>query len=407
MWPVSTMQYSSGRQLLQIPGPTNVPDRVLRAMARPTIDHRGPEFGQMAQDVLEGLKEIFKTRSKVIVFPSSGTGAWEAALVNTLSPGDRILMFETGQFAILWSQVASKLGLDVDLVPGDWRHGVDPQIVEARLADDHDHKIKAVCVVHNETSTGVTSRVGEVRKAMDRMAHPGLLLVDVISSLGSIDFRHDEWSVDVTICCSQKGLLLPPGLGFNAISERALAASKSARLPRAYWDWAPMLSQNVNGFFPYTPATNLLYGLVESLQMLREEGLENVFARHRRHGEATRRAARAWGLEVVAVEPAEYSHSLTALFTPAGHSADEFRQVVLDHFNMPLGTGLGRLQNKIFRIGHLGDFNDLMLAGTLSGVEMGLELAGVPHQKGGVAAALDYLTHERNRKARVPAQTVV
>jgi alanine-glyoxylate transaminase / serine-glyoxylate transaminase / serine-pyruvate transaminase len=386
------MQYSSGRQLLQIPGPTNVPERVLRAMARPTIDHRGPEFGRMAQDVLEGLKEVFKTRSKVIVFPSSGTGAWEAALVNTLSPGDRVLMFETGHFAILWSQVASKLGLDVDMVPGDWRHGVDPQIVENRLADDRDHRIKAVCVVHNETSTGVTSRVGEVRKAMDRAGHPALLLVDVISSLGSIDFRHDEWSVDVTICCSQKGLLLPPGLGFNAISEKALAASKSAKLPKAYWEWGPMLTQNVNGFFPYTPATNLLYGLVESLQMLREEGLENVFARHKRHSEATRRAARTWGLEIVAVEPAEYSHSLTALFTPAGHSADEFRQVVIDHFNMPLGTGLGRLQNKVFRIGHLGDFNDLMLAGTLSGVEMGLELAGVPHQKGGVAAALDYLT---------------
>ena len=301
-------------------------------------------------------------------------------------------MFETGQFAILWSQVASKLGLDVDLVPGDWRHGVDPQIVEARLADDRDQKIKAVCVVHNETSTGVTSRVGEVRKAMDRAAHPALLLVDVISSLGSIDFRHDEWSVDVTICCSQKGLLLPPGLGFNAISDKALAASKSAKLPKAYWEWGPMLTQNVNGFFPYTPATNLLYGLVESLQMLREEGLENVFARHKRHSEATRRAARAWGLEIVALDSAEYSHSLTALFTPAGHPADEFRQVVLDHFNMPLGTGLGCLQNKVFRIGHLGDFNDLMLAGTLSGVEMGLELAGMPHQKGGVAAALDYLT---------------
>src|SRR5207249_7831915 len=290
--------------------------------------------------------------------------------------------FDIGQFSVLWIQVASKLGLDVVTVPGDWRHGVDSQIVEEKLAEDREHKIKAVCAVHNETSTGVTSRVGEVRKAMDRARHPALLLVDTISSLGSIDFRQDEWGVDVTIGCSQKGLLLPPGLGFNAISEKALAASKSSRLPKSYWEWAPILSQNTNGFFPYTPATNLLYGLKESLQMLREEGLDNVFARHRRHGEATRRAAEVWGLETVALDPKEYSHSVTALFTPSGYSAEEFRRVVLDHFNMPLGTGLGRLQGKIFRIGHLGDFNDLMLAGTLSGVEMGLSLAGIPHKKG-------------------------
>ncbi len=386
-----TIKYPSGRQFLQIPGPTNVPDRVLRAIARPTIDHRGPEFSRMIAEVLEGLRDIFKTSSHVVIFPSSGTGAWEASLVNTLSAGDKVLMFDIGHFSALWGQVASKLGLDVHVAQDDWRRGVDPQVVETELSKDREHKIKAVCVVHNETSTGVTTRVREIRKAMDRAGHPALLLVDTISSLGSIDFRHDEWGVDVTIGCSQKGLLLPPGLGFNAISEKALSASKSARFPKSYWDWAPILSQNANGFFPYTPATNLLYGLRESLQMLAEEGLANVFARHRRHGEATRRAAEAWGLETVAVDPKEYSHSVTALYTPAGHSADGFRKVVLDHFNMPLGTGLGRLQDKIFRIGHLGDFNDLMLAGTLSGVEMGLDLAGVPHRKGGVAAALDYL----------------
>jgi alanine-glyoxylate transaminase / serine-glyoxylate transaminase / serine-pyruvate transaminase len=392
MTQVFAMTYSSGRQFVQIPGPTNVPDRVLRAIARATIDHRSPEFSRLTHEVLEGMREVFKTSSDVIIFPSSGTGAWEAALVNTLSPGDKVLMFDIGQFAVLWSQVASKLGLEVTMVPGDWRHGVDPKIVESTLSEDRDHKIKAICVVQNETSTGVTSRVGNIRQAMDRARHPALLLVDTISSLGSIDFRHDEWGVDVTIACSQKGLMLPPGLSFNAISQKALAASKSARLPRSYWDWPAMLSQNASGFFPYTPATNLLYGLKESLQMLGEEGLDNVFARHKRHAEATRRAARTWSLEVVALDPAEFSASLTALYTPAGHSADEFRKVVLDHFNMPLGTGLGRLQNKVFRIGHLGDFNDLMLAGTLSGVEMGLTLAGVPHQKGGVAAALDYLT---------------
>jgi alanine-glyoxylate transaminase / serine-glyoxylate transaminase / serine-pyruvate transaminase len=386
-----TIRYSSGRQFVQIPGPTNVPDRVLRAISRPTIDHRGPEFSRMTAEVIEGLKEIFKTSSEVVIFPSSGTGAWEASLVNTLSPGDKILMFDIGHFSTLWAQVASKLGLEVQIAQNDWRHGVDPQVVEAELSEDRDHNIKAVCVVHNETSTGITSRVREVRKAIDRARHPALLLVDTISSLGSIDFRQDEWGVDVTIGCSQKGLLLPPGLGFNAIGERALAASKSSRFPKSYWDWAPILSQNTNGFFPYTPATNLLYGLKESLQMLREEGLDNVFARHRRHGEATRRAAEVWGLETVALDPKEFSHSVTALYTPSGYPADEFRKVVLDHFNMPLGTGLGRLQGKIFRIGHLGDFNDLMLAGTLSGIEMGLALAGIPHQKGGVAAALDYL----------------
>jgi len=379
-----------------------VPERVLRAISRPTIDHRGPEFAVLGLEVLEGLKEVFKTKSKIVIFPSSGSGAWEGALVNTLSPGDKVLMFNIGQFAALWIEVAQKLGLDVDVVEGDWRHGVDPNIVEAKLSEDRDHKIKAVGVVHNETSTGVTSRVGAVREAMNRTRHPALLLVDTISSLGSIDYRHDEWEVDVAIGGSQKGLMLPPGLGFNALSPKALAASKTARLPKAYWDWQPMLSQNANGFFPYTPATNLLYGLKESLEMLREEGLENVFKRHTRHGEATRRAAQAWGLEVVALDPREYCGSVTAIFTPNGHSADNLRKVVLEQFNMPLGTGLGRLANKVFRIGHLADFNDLMLAGTLSGVEMGLDLAGIPHAKGGVAVALDFLTQSAKESRQQP-----
>jgi alanine-glyoxylate transaminase/serine-glyoxylate transaminase/serine-pyruvate transaminase len=386
------MPYSSGRQFVQLPGPTNVPERVLRAMSRPTIDHRGPEFGRLGLEVLEGMKEIFQTSGKVVIYPSSGSGAWEGALTNTLSPGDKVLMFDIGQFSSLWIQVAVKLGLDVDVVQNDWRHGIDPQVVEAKLRDDRDHKIKAVGVVQNETSSGVTSRVREVREAMNRVQHPALLLVDAISSLGCIDYRHDEWEVDVTIAGSQKGLMLPPGLGFNAMSKKALAASKSAKLPRSYWDWEPMLAQNATGFFPYTPATNLLYGLRESLQMLREEGLQNVFTRHQRHGEATRRAVRAWNLENVALDPKEYSNSVTAVYTPSGHSADELRKVILERFNMPLGTGLGKLQNKVFRIGHMGDFNDLMLAGALSGVEMGLDIAGVPHRKGGVAAALDYLT---------------
>jgi len=389
----SSTSYSSGRQFVQIPGPTNVPDRVLRAMSQPTIDHRGPEFALLGLEVLEGIKEVFQTSGKVVIYPSSGSGAWEGSLTNTLSPGDKILMFDIGQFAAQWIQVAIKLGLDVDIVQTDWRHGVDPKVVETKLGEDRDHKIKAVGVVHNETSSGVTSSVSAVRAAMDRAQHPALLLVDVISSLGSIDFRQDEWRVDVAIGGSQKGLLLPPGLGFNAISDKALAASKSARLPKAYWDWEAMLAQNTSGFFPYTPATNLLYGLQESLRMLREEGLQNVFARHTRHGEATRRAVKTWGLENVPLEPKEYSNSVTAIYVPAGHSADRLRKVILEQFNMPLGTGLGKFQDKVFRIGHLGDFNDLMLAGTLSGVEMGMELAGVPHRKGGVAAALDFLTN--------------
>jgi len=385
------MDFKSGRHFLQIPGPTNVPDRVLRALARPTIDHRGPEFSRLAREVLEGLKQVFKTTGSVVIYPSSGTGAWEAALLNTLSPGDRVLMFETGHFATLWRNLAARLGLEVDFVPGDWRHGVDPAVVEAKLAEDRGRAFKAVAVVHNETSTGVTSRVAEIRRAIDRVGHPALFMVDTISSLASMDYRQDEWGVDVTVCCSQKGLMLPPGLGFNAISGKAQAASKSARLPRSYWEWEAMLGSNKAGFFPYTPATNLLYGLRESLQMLMEEGLENVFARHDRLAEATRRAVRAWNLEVLCLNPQENSSSVTAVLMPAGHNADAFRKLVLGKFNMSLGNGLGKLQGKVFRIGHLGDFNDLMLAGTLSGLEMGLALAGVPFTKGGVLAALDYL----------------
>lgn len=386
------MAHLAGRHFLQIPGPTNVPDRVLRAIDRPTIDHRGPEFQRLGFEVLSGMKQVFKTQGAVVIFPASGTGAWEAALVNTLSPGDKVLMFETGQFATLWFNMANKLGLVPEFIKGDWRHGADPAAIEARLAGDRKHEIKAVCVVHNETSTGVTTRVGEVRKAIDRARHPALFMVDTISSLASIDYRHDEWGVDVTVAGSQKGLMLPPGLSFNAVSEKALATSKSARLPRSYWSWDEMLASNKNGFFPYTPATNLLYGLREALKMLvEEEGLSNVFKRHDRHAEATRRAVRAWGLEILCLNPAEYSSALTAVLMPEGHSEVEFRKVVLDHFNMSLGSGLGKIANKVFRIGHLGDFNDLTLCGTLCGVEMGLALAGVPHRKGGVAAAMDYL----------------
>jgi alanine-glyoxylate transaminase/serine-glyoxylate transaminase/serine-pyruvate transaminase len=381
----------AGRHFLQIPGPTNVPDRVLRAIDRPTIDHRGPEFQALGKEVLEGMKRIFKTKHPVVIYPASGTGAWEAALVNTLSPGDKVLMSETGHFASLWQKMAGKLGLVVELIPGDWRHGADAAEIERRLVADRNREIKAVCVVHNETSTGVTTRIPLVRRAIDNARHPALLLVDTISSLGSIDYRHDEWGVDVTVGGSQKGLMLPPGLSFNATSPKALAASKSAKLPRSFWDWGEMIAANANGWFPYTPATNLLYGLREALHMLEEEGLDRVFARHDRHAEATRRAVRAWGLEILCETPEEYSSALTAVVMPAGHDADKLRDVILEHFDMSLGMGLSKLKGRIFRIGHLGDFNDLTLMGTLSGVEMGLELAGVPHRKLGVLAALDYL----------------
>ena len=399
------MKHRAGRHFLQIPGPTNVPDRVLRALARATIDHRGPEFAALGKEVLEGCRAIFQCSGPVVIFPSSGTGAWEAALVNTLSPGDKVLMYETGQFATLWQTMAKKLGLEVEFMPGDWRHGVDPAKLEARLAADRDHAIQAVAVVHNETSTGVTSRIPEVRKAIDNLRHPALFLVDTVSSLGCMEYQHDAWRVDVTVTGSQKGLMLPPGLGFNAISGKALAASKANRMKRSYWDWEEMLKSNPAGFFPYTPATNLLYGLREAIAMLHEEGLENVFARHRRHAAATRAAVAAWGLEVLALDPREYSSSLTAVVMPEGHDADHFRTLTLEEYDLSLGTGLGKLKGKIFRIGHLGDFNDLMLMGTLAGVEMGLRAAGVPHRPGGVQAAMDALSRpsvESRKSEAVP-----
>jgi alanine-glyoxylate transaminase/serine-glyoxylate transaminase/serine-pyruvate transaminase len=386
----------AGRHFLQIPGPTNVPDRVLRAMDMPTMDHRSPEFGELGRKVLEGMKTIFRCSGPVVIYPASGTGAWEAALVNTLSPGDQVLIYESGHFAALWKAMATRLGLEAEAMQGDWRAGADPEAIAARLADDKSHAIKAVCVVHNETSTGCASRIDEVRRAIDAADHPALFMVDTISSLGSIDYRHDEWGVDVTVGGSQKGLMLPPGLSFNAISEKALAASGSAELPKSFWAWGEMLLGNEKGYFPYTPATNLLYGLAEAIDMLHEERLDKVFARHRRHAEATRRAVAGWGLEVFCREPRHYSASLTAVLMPQGHGADQFRRVVAEAFDMSLGSGLSRIADLVFRIGHLGDLNDLMLAGTLAGVEMGLERAGVPHQKGGVQAALDFLaSHSR------------
>ncbi len=397
------MSHASGRHFLQIPGPTNVPERVLRAMAAPTIDHRGPAFRGLTREVLAGMAAVVRTRAPVVLFPASGTGAWEAALVNTLSPGDRVLMVETGHFATLWKGIAARLGLDPIFLPGDWRRGVDAAQVEARLTEDAGRTVKAVCVVHNETSTGVTSDVAAVRRALDAARHPALLMVDTISSLASIDYRHDDWGVDVTVGASQKGLMLPPGLGFNAVGERALAARAAARLPRAYWDWGPVLAANEKGFFPYTPATNLLFGLREALSMLQAEGLDAVFARHGRHAEATRRAARAWGLELLCVNPSEYSSSLTAVLVPEGHDAGRLLDVVLDRFDMALGVGLGVLAGKVFRIGHLGDFNDLSLLGTLAGVEMGLALAGVPHRPGGVGAALTHLAECARSAAAEPA----
>ena len=380
--------YAAGRHFLQIPGPTNVPDRVLRAMDYPTIDHRGPQFAAIGKKCLDGMKTIFKTRSHVVIYPASGTGAWEAALVNVLREGDLVLMVETGHFATLWHRMATKLGLETEFLATDWRRGVDPQAVEDRLRADTDGKIKAVCVVHNETSTGSTSAIAEVRAAIDAVSHNALLLVDTISSLASIDFRHDEWGVDVTVSGSQKGLMLPPGLSFNAISEKAVAVSQETGMRRSYWDWSEQIAANADGAFPYTPATNLLYGLAEAIDMLHEESLDAVFARHDRHAAATRRAVQAWGLEVLCQEPRDFSSSLTAVLLPDGHDADEFRASVLEKFNMSLGNGLSKLAGKVFRIGHLGDFNDLMLLGTLSGVEMGLSLADIPHQKGGVDAAM-------------------
>ena len=383
--------YAAGRHFLQIPGPTNVPDRVLRAMDYPTIDHRGPQFAEIVAKCLAGMKTIFKTDSHAVIYPASGTGAWESALVNTLQEGDLVLMVETGHFASLWHKMASRLGLETEFLATDWRRGVDPQQVEDRLRADTENKIKAVCIVHNETSTGSTSRVNEVRLAMNNAGHDALLLADTISSLASIDFRHDEWGVDVTVAGSQKGLMLPPGLSFNAVSEKALAVAKKGGMRRSYWDWEEQITANKDGAFPFTPATNLLYGLVEAIDMLHEEGLDNVFKRHDRHAAATRKAVQAWGLEVLCQEPKDYSSALTAVLLPDGHNADAFRAGVLQNFNMSLGNGLAKLAGKVFRIGHLGDFNDLMLLGTLSGVEMGLSLANIPHQKGGVDAAMNML----------------
>jgi alanine-glyoxylate transaminase/serine-glyoxylate transaminase/serine-pyruvate transaminase len=391
--------HPSGRHFLQIPGPTNVPDRILRAMDYPTIDHRGPEFQRLGRSVLAGMQAIFQTRSPVVIYPASGTGAWEAALVNTLSPGDSVLMCETGHFASLWKRMAERLGLTVDFLPGDWRRGADPAEIERHLSEDRQRRYKAVCVVHNETATGVTSRIPAIRQAMDAAAHPALLMVDTISSLASIDYRHDEWGVDVSVSGSQKGLMLPPGLSFNAVSDKAREAAKSARLPRSYWDWEDMIKANANGFFPSTPATNLLYGLHEAIAMLQEEGLENVFARHQRLAEATRAAVRGWDLEILCSDPQEYSPALTAVMMPEGRGADAFRKVALENFNLSLGQGLGVITDKVFRIGHLGDFNDLMLMGTLCGVEMALELAGVRHRAGGAQAAMAHLADSRRTGA--------
>jgi len=385
------MTFHSGRHLLQIPGPTNVPERVLAALSRPTTDHRSPEFAVLTGEIMENLKLVFKTQGPVVVFPSSGSGGWEAALVNTLSPGDKVLMFETGFFALQWAKTAEMWGLEVELTPGDWRSGVDLEKLEERLEQDRTREIKAVTAVHCETSTGALSSVPGIRRALDSAGHPALLLVDTISSLATTDYRHQEWGVDVTIAASQKGLMLPPGLGFQALSEKALAASKKARLPRRYWDWSAMLEANASGFFPYTPATNLLYGLKEALAMLREEGLENVFARHARHAEAARRAAAAWGLTPCCPRVEEQAPGLTALLVPEGFDSDELRRIILERFDMSLGTGLGKLKGKAFRIGHLGYFNDLMLAGALAGVEMGLSVAGLDRARGGVQAALDFL----------------
>ncbi len=384
----------TGRHFLQIPGPTSVPDRVLRAIDMPMIDHRGSEFADLAMQVLSDIKTIFKTDSPVIIFPSSGSGAWEAALVNTLSPGEKVLMFETGHFSSLWEKMAKNFDLDVELIPGDWRTGVDPALVEKNLQNDKNHRIKAVCVVHNETSTGVTTNIKGVRGAIDTAEHPALLMVDTVSSLGAVDYRHDEWKVDVTVSGSQKGLMLPPGLGFTAISKKALEASEKNKMGRAYWSWKEMLKANETGFFPYTPAVGLLYGLKEAIAMLHEEGLNNVFARHARHGEATRRALSAWGLENLAINPDEHSNVVTTVLMPKDHDADSFRKLVLDKFDMSLGAGLGKVAGKVFRIGHIGHHNDLMLAGALAGVEMGLRLSGIRGVSSGVDAALEYLAEQ-------------
>jgi len=384
--------FKAGRHFLQIPGPTNLPDRVLRAMDRALVDHRGPEFGEISKRVLEKLKTVFKTSQPVIMFPGSGTGAWEAAIVNTLNVGDKVLFFETGEFSIRWKEQAEKLKLDVDMVPGDWRHGVDPKVVAQKLSEDKDKKIKAVFVLHNETSAGIANDIAGIRKAIDSVNHPALFMVDTISSLGSMDYRHDEWKVDVTVGGSQKGLLLPPGLSFNAVSTKALEAYKNAKMTKHYWDWQAMIDANKTGYYPYTPATTLIYGLEEALDMLAEEGLDNVFARHARLAEATRLTVQAWGLEILCKNPSEYSNTLTTVLLPEGHDADNLRKIILDEYDMSLGASFNKVKGKVFRIGHLGDLNELMLMGVLSGVEMGLKKAKIPYKAGGIMAAIDYLS---------------
>ena len=384
--------YKAGRHFLQVPGPTNIPDRVLRAMDLPAMDHRGPKFADLSKSILERTKLIFKSTDPVIIFPSAGTGAMEAAIANTLNEGDKVLMFETGHFATEWCQAAQRYKLNVDFVPSEWRTGADPKIVEQKLLADKNHEIKAVMVTHNETSTGIASRVEEIRKAIDATKHPTLFMVDTISSLGSFNYEHQKWKVDVSVGGSQKGLMLPPGLSFNVVSNKALEAYKNSKLTKSYFDWGQMIENNKNGFYPYTPAVNLLYGLNESINMLLEEGLENVFARHARHAEATRIAVHAWGLEILAKNPVERSNSITAIMVPAGHDSDNLRKIILDNYDMSLGTGLAKIKGKVFRIGHLGDFNDLMLAGTLAGVEMGLKQSGIPFKPGGIMKALDFLS---------------
>jgi len=384
--------FKAGRHFLQIPGPTNLPDRVLRAMDRALVDHRGPEFGEISKRVLEKLKTVFKTSQPVIMFPGSGTGAWEAAIVNTLNVGDKVLFFETGEFSIRWKEQAEKLKLDVDMVPGDWRHGVDPKVVAQKLSEDKDKKIKAVFVLHNETSAGIANDIAGIRKAIDSVNHPALFMVDTISSLGSMDYRHDEWKVDVTVGGSQKGLLLPPGLSFNAVSAKALEAYKNAKMTKHYWDWQAMIDANKTGYYPYTPATTLIYGLEEALDMLAEEGLNNVFARHARLAEATRLTVQAWGLEILCKNPSEYSNTLTTVLLPEGHDADNLRKIILDEYDMSLGASFNKVKGKVFRIGHLGDLNELMLMGVLAGVEMGLKKAKIPYKAGGIMAAIDYLS---------------
>src|SRR6202795_155518 len=380
-----------GRHFLHIPGPTPLPDRVLRAMDTPIIDHRGPEFAQLARRCLDGIKTIFKTSKPVIIYTATGTGAWEGALVNTLSPGDRVLMVETGQFATLWKSMAEKLGLTPEFIKTDWRIGADPAAIEEHLRKDKNNEIKAVCVLHNETSTGCLSPIADIRKAIDAAGHPALFLVDTISSLASADYRHDEWGVDVTVGGAQKGLMLPPGMSFNALSDKAIAASKNSRLPKSFWAWDDMLTMNKIGFFPYTPATQMLQGLAVSIEMLHEEGLDNVFARHARLAEATRRAVKAWGLEIICRDPKYYSPTITGVLMPEGHDGDAFRALALERFDIAFGTSFGKFAGRYFRIGHLADTNDLTILGALASVEMTLALAGVPHRKGGVQAAMEFL----------------